>query len=58
MTEFYTVKRIDNSRLVRPAAPGQWRGFLRLVMMALVLAGGGLIYTWQHFQCIQLRYQS
>ena len=57
MTEFYTVKRIDNSRLVRPVAPNRLRECCRLVALGAVLAGVALLYAWQHFQCIQLRYQ-
>jgi cell division protein FtsL len=57
MTEFYTVKRIDNSRLVRPAAPNRLRECCRLVALGGLLAGVALLYAWQHFQCIQLRYQ-
>jgi cell division protein FtsL len=57
MTEFYTRKRIDNSRLQRPAAPNRWRDWLRMVTLTSVLGAGGLVYVWQHFQCIQLRYQ-
>jgi cell division protein FtsL len=56
-TEFYTVKRIDNSRLKRPAAPNRWREYARLVTLVSVLGAGGLLYVWQHFQCVQLRYQ-
>ena len=57
MTEFHTVKRIDNSRLVRQVAPDRLRESCRLVLLGAVLAAGGLFYAWQHFQCIQLRYQ-
>ncbi len=57
MTEFYTVKRIDNSRLVRPVAPHRLRECCRLVALGGLLAGVALLYAWQHFQCIQLRYQ-
>ena len=57
MTEFHTVKRIDNSRLVRQLAPDRLRECCRLVLLGAVLAGGGLFYAWQHFQCIQLNYQ-
>ena len=57
MTEFYTVKRIDNSRLVRLAAPGRLRECCRLVALGGLLAGVALLYAWQHFECIQLRYQ-
>ncbi len=57
MTEFYTVKQIDNSRLTRPAAPGRLQECCRLLALGGVLAGVVLLYAWQHFQCIQLRYQ-
>lgn len=56
MTEFYTSKRIDNSRLSRPAA-SRWREYARRMAWAGALASCGLLYTWQHFQDIQLRYQ-
>lgn len=57
MTEFYTIKQIDNSRLVRRAAPNRLRECCRLVALGGFLAGVALLYAWQHFQCIQLRYQ-
>ncbi len=56
MTEFYTSKRIDNSRLSRPAA-SRWREYARRMAWAAALASCALLYTWQHFQDIQLRYQ-
>lgn len=56
MTEFHTSKRIDNSRLTRPAIP-RWREYARRMAWAGALAACGLLYTWQHFQDIQLRYQ-
>jgi cell division protein FtsL len=57
MTEFFTIKQIDNSRLVRQVAPDRLRECFRLMLLGGVLAAGGLFYAWQHFQCIQLRYQ-
>lgn len=57
MTEFYTFKRIDNSRLVRTVAPSRLRECLRLVALGALVTGCALLYTWQHFQCIQLSYQ-
>jgi cell division protein FtsL len=57
MTEYYTVKRIDNSRLVRPAAPARLRDFWRRLAAGSALACCLLFYVWQHFECIQLRYQ-
>jgi cell division protein FtsL len=57
MTEYHTVKRIDNSRLVRPTEPTRLREFWRRVAAGAGLAGCLLFYAWQHFECIQLRYQ-
>jgi len=56
MTEFHTSKRIDNSRLSRPAIP-RWREYVRRMAWAAALASCGLLYAWQHFQDIQLQYQ-
>jgi cell division protein FtsL len=57
MTEFFTVKHIDNSRLARPMAPNRMRECARLVSLGGLLALCALLYAWQHFQTIQLRYQ-
>lgn len=57
MTEFFTVKRIDNSRVIRIKAPRRLRECTRLVGLAALLATGVLLYAWQHFQCIQMSYQ-
>lgn len=57
MTEFHTVKRIDNSRVVRVAAPRRLRECARLVAMGMTLACVAFLYAWQHFQYIQLSYQ-
>lgn len=57
MTEFYTIKRIDNSRLVRVSAPGRLRECARRAAWGSVLAGFFMLYAWQHFQGIQLRYE-
>jgi cell division protein FtsL len=57
MTEYFTIKRIDNSRLVRPAPPARLHDFWRRVAVGAAMAGCLLSYAWQHFQCIQLRYQ-
>jgi len=56
MTEYYTVKRIDNSRLLRSAAPARLREFWRRVAVGAAIAACLLFYVWQHFECIQLRY--
>jgi cell division protein FtsL len=57
MTEFFTVKHIDNSRLVRPKAPNRMRECARLVLLGGLIALCALLYAWQHFETIQLRYQ-
>lgn len=57
MTEFYTVKRIDNSRLRRQVAPNRFQDYARVAALGGILATGGLLYAWQHFQCLQLGYQ-
>jgi cell division protein FtsL len=57
MTEYFTIKRIDNSRLVRPAPPARLRDFWHRAIAGAVMAACLLSYAWQHFQCIQLRYQ-
>lgn len=57
MTEYYTVKRIDNSRLARPTAPARLRELWRRVAVGSALAACLIVYAWQHFECIQLRYQ-
>ena len=57
MTEFYTVKHIDNSRLVRVVAPNHMRECARVVSLGGLIALGAFLYAWQHFETIQLRYQ-
>lgn len=57
MTEFYTVKQIDNSRLVRAVAPERVRECVRLVTIGVALALVAFFYAWQHFECIQMRLQ-
>jgi cell division protein FtsL len=57
MTEYFTVKRIDNSRLLRPAPTAQLRDFWRRVATGTALTACLLFYAWQHFECIQIRYQ-
>src|SRR6202790_1846042 len=57
MTEFFTVKQIDNSRLVRFVAPHHLRECARIVLLGGLIAFGAFLYAWQHFEAIQLRYQ-
>jgi cell division protein FtsL len=55
MTEFYTVRQIDNSRLVRTVPKGRLRDCLRRIAWGVALGGCAILYAWQHFECIQLR---
>jgi cell division protein FtsL len=56
-TQFHTVKRIDNSRVARPIAPGRLREMARLIGLGALLAAAALFYAWQHFEYLQLRYR-
>jgi cell division protein FtsL len=56
MTEYFTIKRIDNSRLVRPMEAARMKDFWQRVAATGAIAGCLLVYAWQHFECIQLRY--
>lgn len=57
MTQFHTVKPIDNSRLVRRIAPHRIREMAQLVGLGGLLTAVALLYAWQHFEYLQLRYQ-
>ena len=57
MTEYFTIKRIDNSRLVRPMEAARMKDFWQRVAATAAIAACLLFYAWQHFECIQLRYQ-
>jgi len=57
LTAPYTTKRIDNSRLRRPKAPGQVRQLGRWLGVGLLFASCTLLYAWQHFRCLQMGYQ-
>ncbi len=55
--QFHTVKRIDNSRLVRNAEPMRLRGFYRTAGLGAIIAAFLMMYIYQHFQCIDLSFQ-
>jgi cell division protein FtsL len=57
MTEYYTLKRIDNSRLARPTSAAGLRDFWRRLAVGAALAACLGFYAWQHFEYIQIRYQ-
>jgi cell division protein FtsL len=56
-TEFHTVKRIDNSRLVRHVEPARLRGLYRTAALGVVVAMFLMLYVYQHFRCIDLSFQ-
>ena len=57
MIEYFTIKRIDNSRLARPVAVAHVRDFWQRVAVGSAMAACLFFYAWQHFECIQIRYQ-
>ncbi len=57
MAEFHTVKRIDNSRLVRNIEPAKMRNLWRTVAMGSLVAAFFMLYIFQHFRCIDLSFQ-
>ena len=57
MSEFYTVKQIDNTRIVRKVAPNHLRECARAVALGGMIALCAFLYAWQHFETIQLRYK-
>ena len=57
MLEFQTVKRIDNSRLVRHIEPVKMRNYYRTVALGGIVAAFFMLYIYQHFRCIDLSFQ-
>jgi cell division protein FtsL len=57
MTEFHTVKKIDNSRLVRNVEPVKLKNFYRTAALGGVVAMFFMLYIYQHFRCIDLSFQ-
>jgi cell division protein FtsL len=56
-TEFHTVKRIDNSRLIRHVEPARLRGLYRTAVLGTVVAACLMLYVYQHVRCIDLSFQ-
>jgi cell division protein FtsL len=56
MREFRTVKRIDNSRLVRHVEPAKQRSLYRTAGLGVAIAAFFLFYIFQHFRCIDLSF--
>jgi len=57
MAEFQTVKRIDNSRLVRHVEPARMRNLWRTAALGGVVAAFFMLYVFQHFRCIDLSFE-
>ena len=57
MVEFYTVKKIDNSRLVRHVEPLKMRKLYRTVALGGIIGAFCMLYIYQHFRCIDLSFQ-
>jgi cell division protein FtsL len=55
--EFQTVKRIDNSRLVRHVEPVKMRNLYRTAALGGIVAMFFMMYVYQHFRCIDLSFQ-
>jgi cell division protein FtsL len=55
--EFQTVKRIDNSRLVRRVEPVKMRNYYRTLALSGIVAAFFMLYIYQHFRCIDLSFQ-
>jgi cell division protein FtsL len=56
-TEFHTIKRLDNTRLVRNVEPAKMRNLYRTVALGSVIATFFLLYIYQHFKCLDLSFQ-
>ena len=57
MMEFRTVKRIDNSRLMRHVEPARQKNLFKTAGLGGVVALFFLFYIFQHFKCIDLSFQ-
>jgi cell division protein FtsL len=55
--EFYYVKHIDNSRLVREVDVERRRECFSLLGMGVLVFLFMLLFAWQHFQCVRYGYQ-
>ena len=55
--EFYLVKHIDNSRLVREVDLERRRECFGLLGLGVLVFLFVLLFAWQHFQCVRYGYQ-
>jgi cell division protein FtsL len=56
MREFRTLKRIDNSRLVRHIEPAKQKNLFKTAGLGGAVAVFFLLYIFQHFRCIDLSF--
>jgi cell division protein FtsL len=57
MMEFRTLKRIDNSRLVRHVEPAKQKNLFKTAGLGCGVALFFLFYIFQHFKCIDLSFE-
>ena len=55
--DVYYVKRIDNSRLRREVDTEKRRECYSLLGLGILVFFLGLLFAWQHFQCVRYGYQ-
>jgi cell division protein FtsL len=55
--DFYFVKHIDNSRLVREVDVERRRECFSLLGLGVLVFLFVLMFAWQHFQCVRYGYQ-
>ena len=53
----YYLKRIDNSRLRREVDPEKRRECFSLLGLGILVFLFGLLFAWQHFECVRDGYQ-
>ncbi len=57
LMEFHTVKRIDNSRLVRHIEPVKMKNLYKTAGLGAIMAVFCMFYIFDHFRCIDLSFQ-
>jgi cell division protein FtsL len=57
IVDLFTVKKIDNSRLVRRVEPVKLRNLYKTAALGGLIALCFMVYVYQHFQCIDRSFQ-
>jgi cell division protein FtsL len=57
LVEVHTLKRIDNSRLVRHVEPVKLKNYYKTAALGGIVAMFFMFYIYQHFRCIDLSFQ-